>query len=211
VKVLSHRGYWRSASEKNTAQAFGRSFALGYGTETDVRDAHGRLVISHDMAGAQAMALAEFLRLARGLRAPLAMNIKADGLAAELARAFTGHGLDWFAFDMSVPDMRAHLQQGNPVFGRMSEVERDPPWFDALQGIWLDGFEGLWFDAELVRSLLGRGKRVCVVSPELHRRAPEALWQMLAPLREAPGLMLCTDLPEQAEAALGLASTCIGA
>lgn len=205
MKVLSHRGYWHAAAEKNQPVAFKRSFALGYGTETDVRDAGGHLVISHDMAGDDALPLGEFLRLANGLQAPLAMNIKADGLAAPLARAFADQGLDWFAFDMSVPDMRAHLQQGNPVFGRMSEVERDPPWFDALTGIWLDGFDGVWFDAGLIRTLLGRGKQVCVVSPELHRRSPEALWDLLVPLRDAPGLMLCTDLPERAEVALGLA------
>ena len=38
MQVISHRGYWKAASEKNTQTAFKRSFSLGYGTETDVRD-----------------------------------------------------------------------------------------------------------------------------------------------------------------------------
>lgn len=215
MKLLSHRGWWRSPAEKNTQAAFERSFSRGLGTETDVRDAAGTLVISHDMPVAPALSLQAFVGMARPhlahpapRAAPLAINIKADGLAQPLAQAFAGAGLDWFAFDMSVPDMRHHLRVGNPVFGRMSEVERDPPWFDQLQGIWLDGFDGVWFDAELIRALLGRGKRVCVVSPELHGRDPGALWRLLAPLhaagREAGELMLCTDRPEQAAEALGL-------
>ena len=47
--ILSHRGYWKSEKERNQEVAFHRSFDLGYGTETDIRDIQGKLVISHDM------------------------------------------------------------------------------------------------------------------------------------------------------------------
>ena len=47
--ILSHRGYWKLEEERNRAAAFQRSFDLGYGTETDIRDIQGKLVISHDM------------------------------------------------------------------------------------------------------------------------------------------------------------------
>ena len=36
--IISHRGYWKDAAEKNRPVAFARSFDLGYGTETDVRE-----------------------------------------------------------------------------------------------------------------------------------------------------------------------------
>ena len=49
MKILSHRGYWNNLTEKNSKSAFRRSFQLGFGTETDVRDLNGELVISHDM------------------------------------------------------------------------------------------------------------------------------------------------------------------
>ena len=49
MKILSHRGYWKAPIEKNTREAFVRSFALGFGTETDIRDYMGELVISHDI------------------------------------------------------------------------------------------------------------------------------------------------------------------
>ena len=55
MKILSHRGYWKTAEEKNTATAMHRSFSLGFGTETDVRDYNGKLVISHDIPDSSAI------------------------------------------------------------------------------------------------------------------------------------------------------------
>ena len=49
MKILSHRGFWREVAEKNKLVAFDYSFSLGFGTETDVRDFGGELVISHDI------------------------------------------------------------------------------------------------------------------------------------------------------------------
>ena len=203
MKVLSHRGYWIEPAEKNTATAFKRSFDLGFGTETDVRDCAGRLLISHDMPAGHEMSLSAFASTAGVRELPLALNVKADGLADSLAREMlAARVVDWFVFDMAIPDMRAHLKIGNPVFTRMSEVEREPAWLEEARGVWLDGFDGIWFDSEQVRSLLRRGKRVCVVSPELHGRDQHALWSMLLPLASEHGLMLCTDKPEEARALL---------
>lgn len=207
MRILSHRGYWKQPAERNSLAAFERSFGLGFGTETDVRDLAGELVISHDMPTGSPMRLADFLSLVCDAALPLAINIKADGLAQELAREFAGRGLDWFAFDMSVPDLRMHLNAGNPVFVRMSEVEREPGWIEEAQGVWLDSFGREWYDAALVASLLGAGKRVCVVSPELHRREHTALWNMLAPLARHESLMLCTDFPELAQDFFGRTTT----
>jgi hypothetical protein len=197
--VLSHRGYWHSPAEKNTTTAFERSFDLGFGLETDVRDHCGELVISHDMPAGGELSLSSFLTLLRQRPLPLAMNIKADGLAAELTAVMYAHGVhDWFVFDMAVPDMRGYQQAGVPVFTRMSEVERQPVWMEQAAGIWLDSFGPTWYDAAEINALLGTGKRVCVVSSELHGRGHRALWEMLRPFTRHPQLMLCTDLPEAA-------------
>ena len=110
---------------------------------------------------------------------------------------------DWFAFDMSVPDTLQQLRAGNPVFCRLSEYEADGPLTRRAAGIWLDAFEDVWYGPDLLRALLARGQRVCVVSAELHRRDPAAQWAMLRDLAGAPGLMICTDLPEEARAAFG--------
>ncbi len=197
--VLSHRGYWKERPERNTRAAFLRSFSLGFGTETDVRDSHGTLVISHDPPTGGEMTLTEFLALPGLAGLPLAMNVKADGLAAPLASAMRAAGhANWFAFDMSVPDMLQHLRVGSPTYTRLSEYETEPSCLDRAAGVWLDAFEGEWFDAALIRRLLSQGRQVCVVSSELHGRDPAGLWALLEPLRDAPGLLLCTDVPEQA-------------
>lgn len=197
--VLSHRGYWNAARERNMPVAFQCSFDLGFGTETDVRDCRGELLISHDMPRGDELTLARFLALHGGRPLPLAINIKSDGLAAALADAMRRCAVrDWFVFDMSVPDLRNHLAAGNPVFTRMSEHEREPAFLEQAQGVWLDMFDGQWYDGALVAALLHRGKRVCVVSSELHGAPPGALWASLLAVADHPGLMLCTDVPEAA-------------
>jgi hypothetical protein len=198
--ILSHRGYWESPEEKNTETAFRRSFSLGFGTETDVRDCMGKLVISHDMPSGMEMTLQALLSLTNGKKLPLAINIKSDGLADLLKYVMTDYERSsWFIFDMSIPDMRAHLKAGNPVFARMSEVEKDPAWLDQIEGIWLDSFDGEWFDRELICNLLEQRKKVCVVSSEIHGRDQTNLWSKLRPLAQEDRLILCTDLPERAQ------------
>ena len=204
MKILSHRGFWTDPSERNRQAAFERSFACGFGLETDVRDCPGRLVISHDMPGGSEMSLAAFLELFGGRDLPLALNIKADGLADEVTRAMSAAAVpEWFAFDMSVPDTLAYLDAGAPVFVRMSELEPESPLLERAAGVWLDAFFGDWYGTGRVASLLSRGKRVCVVSPELHRRPHDSLWRVLEPLAEHPGLLLCTDHPDRARSFFG--------
>lgn len=203
MKILSHRGYWKEAYEKNTSPAFHRSFDLGFGTETDVRDCLSDLVISHDPATSASPSLESFLDIVAGRNLPLAMNVKADGLATALAKSFNGRGLDWFVFDMSIPDMKMQLRVGNPVFARMSEVEQAPVWLDQVQGIWLDAFSHVWYNAATIRDLLARGLRVCVVSAELHGRPHGDLWSALRELKNEDRLMICTDIPEECQQFFG--------
>lgn len=204
MKIISHRGYWQDASEKNSTVAFHRSFALGFGTETDVRDCAGRLVISHDMPTGDELSLDDFLQLADSYNPPsrltLALNIKSDGLVEPVNEAIARYaGLDCFVFDMSVPDSRTYLDSSVSVFMRMSEVETTPSWGERADGIWLDCFEGIWFDEAVVTALLDDGKSVCLVSPELHGREPDTLWRHLNSLAGRSGLILCTDVPEVAQ------------
>lgn len=199
MRILSHRGYWQSPSEKNRREAFERSFGLGYGTETDVRDLAGELVISHDMPAGPEIRFTQMLDMAAAAGPlTLAINIKADGLADGIRRELAARpSLDGFVFDMAVPDMRAYLDAGVPTFTRMSEVER-PAWLERCSGVWLDAFGPTWFDNGVIETLLAGGKRVCVVSGELHKRDHQPLWQQLKPLAGRDGLLLCTDFPEEA-------------
>ena len=204
MKILSHRGYWKKTEEKNSLVAFERSFKLGFGTETDVRDYHGSLVISHDIPQGGEMSFNDFLELAASysnLDNPLtiALNIKADGLANIIALALKKYQeLDCFVFDMAVPDMRSYFSEDMQVFSRTSEVETPPVWMAKATGIWLDAFDADWFEPNDIVDILDANKRLCIVSPELHGRPHLPIWKKIKSLPRWTQLMLCTDLPEEA-------------
>ena len=205
--ILSHRGYWKEVAEKNRPVAFHRSFDQGFGTETDVRDVAGKLVISHDMPKGEEISLEDMLDILAGRDLPMAMNIKADGLAIALNNAMRDRGLTrWFTFDMSVPETVVQLRLGLPVFTRASEFENPPPLYDRAIGVWVDDFGAEWMTPAAIRAFLADGKRVCIVSPELHGRDPQPLWQALKSdgVTTAPNLMLCSDLPERAAEFFGV-------
>tara|TARA_B100000886_G_C20353482_1_gene461930 strand:- start:33 stop:674 length:642 start_codon:yes stop_codon:yes gene_type:complete len=204
VKILSHRGYWKSVEEKNSRLAFERSFKLGFGTETDLRDYNGEIVISHDMPTENEMTLTQFLDLASDYSTAsfpltLALNIKADGLHKEVSTNLTRfNNINYFLFDMSVPDMRIYIQNGLTTYTRYSDVEQHPVYFEEADGVWLDNFsKDTWIKQEILSELLSK-KKVCVVSAELHNNNPEDLWNIMHPLRDNGNLSLCTDKPEEA-------------
>jgi glycerophosphoryl diester phosphodiesterase len=203
MKILSHRGYWKAQSEKNNTIAFRRSFELGFGTETDVRDCCGELVISHDMPNGRELKLGEFLALVASYPSDppltLALNVKADGMASKLKEKLKEYAtLDYFFFDMSIPDMRSYINLDLPTYTRISEYESIPIWENDAKGIWLDGFESDWFENDLLIDLLRTSKPICIVSPELHGRPHEGLWNRIRPLKAYENLFMCTDFPETA-------------
>lgn len=203
MRILSHRGYWKTAVEKNSPVALERSFSCGFGTETDIRDCLGELVISHDPPHQGALRAAELFELHRrlGPSLPLALNIKADGLQAMLLDLLTTYDVqDFFVFDMAIPDAAGYLRHGIRFFTRQSEWEPDPPCYAAAAGVWLDAFQSEWYDTDTIVRHLDHGKQVCVVSPDLHGREHRGLWDRLAAssIAKHPDLMLCTDFPEDA-------------
>jgi hypothetical protein len=204
MKILSHRGYWTEASEKNTTEAFLSSFKKGYGTETDVRDQNSNLVISHDIPNGDPLSFDSFLKLASlhskaKNKLTIAINIKSDGLAMLVKNHLDEYeNLDCFVFDMSIPDMRSYLNYGIQVFTRLSEFEVVPVFLEYSSGIWLDSFNSDWFDELTISHYLKMGKKVCVVSSELHGRDNLNLWSMLRSISYQENLLLCTDYPELA-------------
>ncbi len=200
--ILSHRGFWQTPDEKNSEAAFRRSFALGFGTETDVRDCGGELVISHDPPRGGELRFSHFLEILACYPGPLpiALNIKADGLQSRIkgALAAAPGALSLFLFDMSVPDAMVSLRHGLPCYTRHSDEEAVPCFYDRAQGIWLDAFHGEWYDERVVLSHLQAGKTVCVVSPELHGRDPMPLWSILLRCQDvvtSDRVLVCTDRP----------------
>lgn len=202
MKILSHRGYWKEAQEKNSVVAMRRSFSLGFGTETDVRDYNGELVISHDIADSSSITFQKFLEIYceydKSLH--LALNIKSDGLQLKLKEALAQQQIsNYFLFDMSIPDSLGYLRnEVRNVFTRQSEYEKNPSFYEKANGVWLDSFEGDWFDNDLISAHLANGKMVCIVSPELHKRSHLESWKKYKFLSKEENLFLCTDFPEEA-------------
>jgi len=196
MEILRHKG--------NTPAAFRRAIKSGFGVELDIRDLGNRLVVSHDIPKKKAAALAGFLKTyaALGSRLPLALNIKSCGLQDKLAALLKNYGVrNYFVFDMAVPDTAGYFKRGFRVFTRQSEYERSPAYYDKADGVWLDEFNGHWLGPAEIQAHLKNRKKICVVSPELHKRDFRKEWSDLKRIEKSTGpgrLMLCTDHPRQA-------------
>lgn len=205
--IISHRGYWKASQEKNTLLAFNRSFEMGCGVETDIRDFNGKLVISHDIATENSLSVEDFFRSYQRFsnnRSLLALNVKADGLQLEIKKYLEEYQIDnYFFFDMSIPDMMGYLKQQLTTFARWSEFEPETPLFKRVQGVWLDSFSKTIVDEKLIQNFIDSGKKVCLVSPELHARPYADVWKAYkafsASTLDSEQLILCTDFPEQAK------------
>lgn len=201
MNILSHRGWWNTLAERNSAAAFQRSFSAGFGTETDVRDLCGTLVVSHDMPSGDEMLFEDVLKIMDGRNLPLAINIKADGLVEPLLEMLSKYRQTcYFTFDMSIPDLVVQTTYGANVFTGLSDIVPAPVLLDKCCGIWLDAFFSEWYGADLIDGLLESGKQICIVSPDLHKRNPFAHWEVIRSCRGLRDgrLMLCTDMPDKA-------------
>ena len=200
--VLSHRGFWLNNSEKNTKLAFERSFSKGFGTETDIRDYNGELVISHDIANSQSMPLTDFFDIfvKYDKELYLALNIKADGLQQKLKKILEEYKIqNYFLFDMSVPDGLICIKNNLKVFTRESEYEKQPSFYYESDGVWLDSFIDEWIDEKVINKHLNNAKKACIVSPDLHKRAYKSTWQRYITFKNNDNVLLCTDHPDEAQ------------
>jgi hypothetical protein len=204
MKILSHRGFWRTPTEQNTKCSITQSLNRGYGVETDLRDFMGTITIAHDPPTSSNYSLKDLLMdyERSGKDLPLALNIKADGLASSLNKELEAVNTNnLFAFDMSVPDMIAYKRHAIPFFTRQSDLEESPVLYKDAAGIWVDEFAEEWITQDVLNKHLANGKKVCIVSPELHGRDYMQLWIKLKTWKHRAdnSCMICTDFPEKAD------------
>lgn len=200
--ILSHRGLWKDDAQKNTLAALELSFSSGFGTETDIRDYQGKLVISHDIADEKSITLDSMLEVycKYNKNLYLALNVKADGLQDELKKSLQKYQIEnYFVFDMSVPEGIKYLKNNFNVFTRESEYERSPSFYDKAQGVWMDCFDGDWINENAIIKNLENNKMVCVVSPDLHKRDYLNVWNNYKKLSQHNNFFLCTDYPKKAQ------------
>jgi glycerophosphoryl diester phosphodiesterase len=203
LHIIAHRGLWETREERNSEKAFIKALEHGFGIETDFRDFMGRVVVSHDPAIGAEKSFADFceLYLKYGNGEVLAINIKADGLQDELLMTLAKYGINnYFVFDMSLPDMIIYSQKKAIIYSRLSEYEKTPLLYDEAEGVWLDCFLSDWVTDAVLSQFLYDGKKVCLVSPELHGREHKEFWKRLKEfgVSKSANIMICTDYPDEA-------------
>lgn len=201
IKIIAHRGYWKTGVEKNTMVALERAIDYGYGFETDLRDYGGKLVISHNPPKGNEITVESVFEMysQKQSNVPLALNIKADGLQEMLAELLVKYNINnYFFFDMSVCDTLPYISQHLKIASRCSEYERDMPFYKNSTTVWVDFFIDDSLVIPEVERILKDGKIACVVSPELHGRNYSNVWNQLKGIKKA-NLYLCTDYPEEAD------------
>ena len=208
MQIISHRGFWLAPEEKNSETAFRRSFRKGFGTETDIRDYRGRLCISHDMPTSEPMPVEQLfdIYVKYDQTLPLFLNIKSEGIGEALRKVLDEYAIkNYFAFDMSVPEMIYYKKKGLLDFiTRMSDVETIPILIEDSKGIWIDNFFGHTLLPADINYFSSNDHLLCFVSPELHGRSHKGYWELLKAWEESnefscSQLILCTDFPEDAE------------
>jgi hypothetical protein len=201
MRIISHRGNG-FGKVPNSIEAFEASFVSGFGIETDVRDYCGKIVVSHDVARGDRAGAEKLFELAAGFpNRTLAVNIKSDGIGGLLKELLCRYQIkNYFAFDMSVPQMLEYRDNEIRLFSRKSEYETTPVLLKDAEGVWVDAFHtDAWIDSGLLHGYLSLGKQVCIVSPELHGRNHLDLWNKLQSIDGTENVMLCTDRPVEAD------------
>jgi hypothetical protein len=205
IIVISHRGYWLHKKEQNSLKAFKKSLSLGFGAEIDVRDYRGNLVVSHDIAGENNLKLSILLDFYSTCnnQPTLAFNIKSNGLQNKLKDQLKNFNIkNYFIFDASIPDAIEFINLGMNTYTRQSEYETSPSFYDLADGVWLDEFNSNWIDEDILKFHYKNGKKICIVSPELHGRDHNLNWEKLRKiLVENPDMhiTICTDYPLNAK------------
>jgi hypothetical protein len=194
-QIFAHRGLWlESGLDENSFRAFQLAFDEGFGIEVDIRDHLGKIVISHDPPTEPSFELDALVDLASHFpECPIAINVKSDGLAGQLAtyEIVNPH----FYFDMSMPQELDYVQRGLAVASRISEFESVDRGLH--QRLWVDAFMTDWYIADnQSMSAIADSAGAVFVSPELHGRDHIKTWEALGPLfKEASHLGICTDYP----------------
>lgn len=204
MEILAHRGYWNDKIQNNSEQALTKALSEGFGFESDIRDYKGKLVISHNIADERSLdANSVFERLAGyNNKYCFAINIKADGLKDLLLSSLRKYDItNYFAFDMTVPQMIEYAETGIKFYTRQSEYEKEPVLYSKASGVWIDAFENDdWITQTLIDSHIFKGKRVCIVSPDLHKREYKFFWNKLLTFDlDFSKIALCTDNPSEAK------------
>lgn len=167
MQIVHHR--------RNTSELLAETLSE-HGVEVDIRSFGTDLVIHHDpfVAGEP---FEQWLRSYRhGL---LILNVKEEGLEDRLLALMASHGhSNFFFLDQSFPFLMRTARQGERRCAvRVSEyesVETALQLDGKVDWVWLDSFTGALPPRADLERLAASSLQICLVSPELQARDPEA-------------------------------------
>ena len=199
MKIISHRGLWRTVNEQNSLTAFSKSFSHGFGIELDVRDFNNEILISHDMPSENALKLTDLIKDHKIANNILAVNVKSDGILEMVQKILNKINCEWYFFDMTLPETVICHKKNFPFFLRVSEYEKINDLINKANGIWLDSFISTWYDDNDIKYFLNLNKKLCIVSSELHGRDHQEQWNMISKFKSNENISICTDYPIKAQ------------
>ena len=176
-----------------------RSLNQNYGVEIDLRIVDDRIMLSHD-AFEKGIFFEEWMFYYR--HKLLILNVKEDGLEAEIEKLLKQHGiLKYFFLDQPFPTQKKCLENGLPVAFRFSELEPMPN-HSVLQfsWLWVDNFTGNWeYILNELEKVQNQDFQICLVSPELQgRKIEKELIEILKLIKKFEIRIdaICTKFPE---------------
>ena len=192
MKLIAHR--------RNTIAEL-QATPVQYGVEVDIRSRGDRLIIHHDPF-VEGNSFNEWIAAYR--HGTLILNVKEEGLEARLIEIMRARGIDDFFFlDQSFPFLVKWARAGERRCAvRVSEYESiDTAMTLAgkVDWVWVDCFTRFPLDGAGAARLRDGGFKLCLVSPELQGRDPDAEIPALAALlagRHIRADAVCTKKPE---------------
>ncbi len=208
MNIIAHRGVWKSSHQKNSETAFKQAIDEGYGIETDVREYNGSLVLSHDVADGSSVLLSTLFEYyeKKNSTVILALNVKEDGIQAMVKEMLAKYKIEkYFFFDMSIPEMVVYDCMEMKFFTRESDIEHSLVLYDKAEGVWVDAFYKDWDMLKSIRKHLSNGKKVSLISPEIHCKDESIIWERLkeSGICDDSGFFMCTDYPVRAREYFG--------
>ena len=198
MKLISHR--------RNTVAEL-KSTSTKYGVEVDIRSQGQQLIMHHDPF-AEGESFADWI--AGYKHGTLILNVKEEGLESRLITLMKAHGIDDFFFlDQSFPFLVKWAKNGERRCAvRVSEFESVDSALTLagkIDWVWVDCFTNFPLLPRDGRLLKDAGFKICIVSPELQGRNPEAEIPLLASLlveRDIAADAVCTKRTDLWELAL---------
>jgi len=192
MKIILHR--------LNTKKAL-QAAPLQYGAEVDIRSRGEKLIIHHDpfVPGED---LEEWLSAYR--HGALILNVKEEGLEQRLIDLMRLRNInDYFFLDQSFPFLVKWAKAGERrCAARVSEyesVETALSLAGEIDWVWVDCFTRFPLSPADANRLHEAGFKLCLVSPELQGRDPEAEIPALRNLLAGRGITaeaVCTKRPD---------------